>query len=356
MPVLDRYVTRLFLRRFVVLLFGLVALMVILDFLANADEVIADGADSIAALARYVGLRLPDILLRAIPFAVLLGGLLTMAGLTRHSELTALRAVGVSQFRIMIALAPAALLVAVPQFWIGDRLLPPAAAALQRWGVGDVESAFARDEQGMIWLRQDPDIVRVGRVDLDGPSLSDVTIFRRDDEGRILERITAGRAVRDGRDWTLLDVTVSQIGTGRSAHLQRTRWEGGPDAALLQSLASHPRQMSFARVAQLATSPGTGSGPTYLYAVWMHRKLAEPLITLLIVFLAVPLVQGLRQRAGVAPIVAVGIVIGFLFFTLDGLVLALGEAGLLPPVLAAWGPVVAFAAIAGTLALRHEWR
>lgn len=356
MGVLSLYLTRLFLGRFAFILAGLVSLMLVLDFLSESDEVIKSGGGGADAMLHYMWLRLPQILSRSFPMAVLLGALVTMAGLARNSEITAMKAAGVSQLGLMLALAPAAVMVALPQFWIDDRLVPPAVEALRIWGVGDYEPDFARDPQGNVWLRHHGDIVRIHSIDLARQVLGGVTIFRRDPQGRVEREIQATRALPDNGGWMLYDVTVTDPAAGEVQRLDHMAWRRAPSAGALLALASHPREMPLSQLRRFASQTGTAAGPDYLYAVWLNKRLAMPVATMLILFLAIPLVQGFSRRAGMAAILAVGIAIGFLYFTLDGLVLALGEAGLLPPVLAAWGPTLVFAAVAGTIAVQYETR
>jgi lipopolysaccharide export system permease protein len=51
---------------------------------------------------------------------------------------------------------------------------------------------------------------------------------------------------------------------------------------------------------------------------------------------------------------AIGFILGFLYFIADGLVMSLGETGAVPPVLAAWMPIVVFASVGGAWLIRLE--
>ncbi len=353
MRVIDRYFTRLFAARFLLLLFGIVALMSLLDFLAQGDDVVRDGTTApVATILRYLALRLPEIVSRAIPFAVLLATLVTLSGMQRQSELTALKSFGISQLRIMMALAPIAVLIAIPQFWIDSALVPSSVSALRTWGVGDYKPVAAEDDAGLTWARQGHDVVSFRAAGRGG--LSDVTIFRRDETGRLREQIEAARARPGAGGWRLENARVTRPGATAPELHESLDWAAGPDRSLLRSLSAYPREMSFSELARYAYEQNVGSSPPYLYVFWLHKKIAVPVATVLIVFLAVPLVQGFNRRGGTALVIAAGIALGFVFFSFDGIVVALGEAGLLPPALAAWGPTIAFAAIAGSIALRHE--
>src|SRR3546814_11831012 len=87
MSVLASYLTRLLLARFALLLFGLAALLLGLDLMVNANSLLR-GEGGLEALARYGFLRTPMVVSDLIKVASLLAGLITFAGLIRHSELT----------------------------------------------------------------------------------------------------------------------------------------------------------------------------------------------------------------------------------------------------------------------------
>ena len=72
------------------------------------------------------------------------------------------------------------------------------------------------------------------------------------------------------------------------------------------------------------------------------------------VLLSVPLVQRYERQANLISILVSGLAIGFSFIVLDDLLLTFGEAGLIPPILAAWSATLIFAAIGATLALHRE--
>ena len=139
--IISRYVNRLLLGRFALVLLGLAALMLLLEFLGDSDQVIAANDDAVEALALYMVLRLPDILAELIPVAALLAGLLAFAELARHSELTAIYAGGMSKVRLALAIVPAFVLISGFQLLIEDQARPVAMKELRAWGVGDYDTS-----------------------------------------------------------------------------------------------------------------------------------------------------------------------------------------------------------------------
>jgi lipopolysaccharide export system permease protein len=349
--IIARYVTRLLLGRFALVLLGLAALMLLLEFLADSDQVIAASDHPVRALALYMALRLPDLLGEVIPVAALLAGLLAFAELARHSELTALYAGGMSKATLAFALLPAVVLIAGFQFLIEDQARPAALQELRAWGVGDYQ---ASDEPDPIWLRRGADIVRIEAIDAGQAELRGVTIFRRDADGNLVAKIDALRAVFDGGSWTLYDVIRSELASASVVRLERTSWTADVAPGDLDILVTNPAEMPLRELLRVVGHPELGSQPAYRYATWLHERIAAPVTTAMLLLLTVAIARPPRGRATQGTLIAAGIGGGFLLWTFDNLILSFGDLGLVPPLLAAWTPVPVIAAIAGSIVLHDH--
>ncbi|HEX5078470.1 MAG TPA: LptF/LptG family permease [Geminicoccaceae bacterium] len=348
----SRYLSRLFLMRFAFLMLGLALLVVFLDFLADGDQVLEAGGGAVLPILRYTVLRLPEIVSELIPITAMLAGFLTFAGLARFRELTALQGVGLSKFALAAAIAPAAVLIGAMQFVIEDQALPAAVGELRAWGVAD----YAAADGQTTWIRQGTDIVRIGRFDRAADRLENLTIFRRDGAGNLLERIEAKTAVyRDGR-WSLQSVRRSAPGEPAEIEAEPLGWPQGMSLDLLLSAAAHPKETPFLRLLEISSRSDLGTQPSYRYRLWLHKRLAGPVTTMILIMLTVALAQPFETRTGRGILLAIWLGAGFVAWTFDGLVLTFGEIGLLPPVLAAWTPPLVFAAVAAWLMLHDERR
>jgi len=122
---------------------------------------------------------------------------------------------------------------------------------------------------------------------------------------------------------------------------------------VLHSLSIHPRELPWTEVKRLAEESGYGNQPPYLYEVWIQKRIARPIGTVLLVFLAVASVQRMHPRRPAGLMLVAGIGIGFVYWIFDELVVTIGEAGLLPSALAAWAAPFVLGAIATTMILRQ---
>jgi lipopolysaccharide export system permease protein len=349
--VLSRYIARRLLARAAVLLAGLGALMMLLDFLANGDQVI-EGSDSVLLpMLQYTVLRLPEIVAQLLPITAMLAGLLTFAELARRSELTAMAAAGVSKTRLVLAVLPVALLIAGLQFVIEDQAVPVAVAKLRAWGIGDYGPS---GDDATTWLRQGDDILRLHTLDRDAGRIDGVTVFRRDPEGNLIDRLVAPSATYEDGAWTLHDVTRSSVRTGLIEHEDRVRWSEGLDPKVLASVLADPRETPLVQLLGAIGKGGLGSQPRYRYKLWLEDRLAAPMTTIAMILIIVALARPVSGRAAQGWLIALGVAVGFVAWTFDGLVLTFGDLGLLPPVLAAWTPLVVFAASAASILLHQE--
>lgn len=352
MRILDRYLARLFLGRFLLLLTGLTALIVLLDLLANADDVVGADGSAAGGLFRYAGLRLPLIIADLLPLSALLAALLTLSFLVRHHELVAMISAGLSQWRLVLALLPAALLAALPQFWLEDQAVPTATSALRAWGVGEYGEAASTP---MIWLRDGDQIIRIRHIAADGARLSGVTVFHRDREGTLRTRTNAETAVFSDGGWTLRSVQKLNVADGAVTETDALAWQSRLEPARMAILSAEPNELSFTEI-QAVLRNAAASRPDYVYQTWLHRRAAAPIATLLLIFLAVPLAQRFQRQGGMALPMIAGIGIGFLYFVFEGLTLTVGEAGLLPAAVAGWAPPVALALVGASIAVQFERR
>ena len=350
---LDRYFFRLMISRFLLLFVALTVGALMLDLMAFADEIVEEGGNYSEALLRYSLLRFPMIANKLVPIAALIAALVVFTRLVRYSELTAIRASGVSQLQLMFALLPAALLIAIPQFALDGWLAPQAVKELRAWGVGEYGAGFGDGEY--TWLRDGDDMIRIRHVDEEAGRLRDVTILRRSESGSFEERIVAREASYDGDSWLLRDLTITDPKVKTPQNVESREWDTTIDPEIFAAFSEHPSEMRFSKLIRFLDNPAFGSRPQYLYETWFHKRLALPVTTVLIMLLCVPLVQRFERTARAATMILAGIGLDFIYLSFDGVVLSIGEAGLLPPVFAAWVPTLILMSVTGSIAFYYEY-
>ena len=110
------YTVRLFLTRSLAVLIALILILMSLDLLGESGKILAVPGNTDADLWRYVGLTLPMLVSRFLPFSVLLGTLIAFVGLNQHSEVVAMKAAGISAHQILAPLVFASVGIAAALF------------------------------------------------------------------------------------------------------------------------------------------------------------------------------------------------------------------------------------------------
>jgi len=349
--IVARYLTRLFLGRALAVLLGLAALLQILDLLDRASDVLGRGG--VLDLGRYALLRLPGTLGRLVPLAVLVGAILTFRRLAGTLEMTALRASGRGSWRIMGALAPACALAAAVQLALLAGLAPRTERALSDWWdrreAADRPIVLAQ----RLWFRNGPDLVAADAVSRNGAALEGVLIVRRDPQGRATARIDARRALHGPEGWRLEEVRLVRPGEARAATLAALPWPEGPPAQAVRDLARPTESRSPTQLlAALRGEAASTRGPAF-HATRLQALGASAVAPFLMLLLAMPSAFGLPRQGGGLRRAAVGVALGLGYLVAAGLVNAIGEAGGLAPVTAAWITPLGFVA-AGLLCLWRE--
>src|SRR5207237_10315511 len=110
------YMVRLFLTRSLAVLFALVLILMTLDLLGESGKILAVPGHGDADLWRYVSFRIPMLISRFLPFAVLLGTLIAFVALHQHSEVLPMKAAGLSAHQILAPLVVASIGIAAILF------------------------------------------------------------------------------------------------------------------------------------------------------------------------------------------------------------------------------------------------
>jgi len=151
-------------------------------------------------------------------------------------------------------------------------------------------------------------------------------------------------------------VTRSSLDSGAIEHDDRMSWAGDLDPSLLAAVIAHPRETPLRQLLQVNRAPGLGTQPSYRYKLWLQERLAAPVTTIAMILVVVALARPSSGRAAQGWLIAMGVAVGFLCWTFDGVVLAIGDLGLVPPALAAWTPLLVFATTAASIMLHQERR
>jgi lipopolysaccharide export system permease protein len=361
MSTFTRYILRSFLIQFLLFLIGFTALLQLFDLLNNSADILTDHHGRIMAVVEYALLRIPEIASFLVPFVVLMSTLTTLGRMERANEIMAYKAAGAPYFSVLWAFLPAVGIVAVLHFFLADQVVPRTTQALVALEL-EAEQAKAPNSAAdeALFVQDGASVVEAGAIAHDGNHLSHVRIYERDAAGNIIKEVFADEIRYDvsTEKWTMFRIWVTHVvkhEPTRSEYIDTQSWETRLTPAEFSDLVERPQAMTFGKLRGFVTSTQVGVRPTYFYETWLQKRVALPVSSILMILLAAPVAHSLHRRErGLAMGMTIGFCLGFLYFLTDGLVMALGESGAVPPFLAAWLPILLFAAIGGAWLIRQE--
>lgn len=309
---------------------------------------------SVWAAIQYFLWDMPQYLLYVIPMAMLLGTLLAVQRLSGESEITALKAGGISLERIVIPLAVVGLLVSIASLALQEIVVPAAndQAAYIREAVIKHLSPAAGNLTVVTALPDGGKQVTIaGALDATTQSLLDVTVLRYDNHQRLVEMIQSERAKFDDPSWTFDNATTYQFaggqltGTVQSPQLIVDIGERPNEVAKRTATLSDPESLSRAEIRQ-ALATGTLSGSQRLsFTATYAAKLARPFASLVFVLIAVPFAIGPVRGGGAGRGFALAVAMIFVYYVISTLCLSLGSMNYALAGIAAWAPNALFSVI-----------
>jgi len=344
---LPLFLSRSMLIRVLWVLLAFTALLQLLDMLDNSTTVLERG-EGIGGLLKFMGLRMPSIVLRLIPLAVLMGTVMAFFNLVQNNETIALRAAGLTPYRLVLMLVPLALAIGLLHFLLADQVAPRTERSfLQWWGAEQATTSDSDMTTHTIWARTTGSVIRIGKYSAKARILGDITIFNLDVDGRVRERIFAARATRVHPVWALEKVErfPAADGTRRLEKLDTLDWPTPLKPSNIIDLATPTDAVPTKRSSGVLSGRWIGSRAPDYYQTRLHRAYAVVFVPLVMLLLAAPVIRGVRRTSTTGRGILIAMVSGFAFLLTDGIFAALGEAGLIPALVAAWGPLIIFGSL-----------
>jgi LPS export ABC transporter permease LptG/LPS export ABC transporter permease LptF len=352
---IDRYVVRTYVGKYALVLTAFWAIFVLVSFMDLFDDVQQNKVKGIVVF-HYYTFSTPTIAHLLTPVAVLVAVLITFGVMARHNEITAMKAAGLSIYRIVLPALALSALICFGMFELAEYLLPPLnKRAHQDFNIikGRPPQSTSTNEHRWI-MGSDGRLYNFDyfqRGDALGnvpPSLYGLSIYDVDPATwQLRDRLYAARAVWNGMGYNLE---------------RGWRWTFGPHTAFRDFSDARTREieqpryfereeresetMSFGELrAHIVTLEKLGLDVTTL-RVQLHRKIAYPMVSLIMAMIGIPFAFVVARRGALYG-VAASVLIAIVYWATIAIFGALGDSARLPAALAAWAPNILF----GTTAL-----
>lgn len=350
---LDRYVAREFLRLFLLATIAVPVLFILGDLMDNLDKHMERGR-TVGQLVRYYLFQSPLFIQYSFPIASLLATVFTVNNMTRHSEVAAAKAGGISFFRAFAAIPTLGVILTVLGLGLAEVVPVGIRKASETLGETSRSNATRTD---FVYRTAGGDVFSIRRLDARRQRMNEITMEREGDEPETPSvHMTAREAVYSPETgWTVRD------GQWRVFYGEGNERAFRFDSMLLTSLTEapedllarprDPEEMRYAELGRFIEILRRSGGRPLELMVERAQKIALPVATLVIVLFAMPLATSSR-RGGSAFGVGVSLAITIVYLMLFKIAGAAGASGALPPTVSAWIPNGVFLAAAVVLMTR----
>lgn len=357
MKVLDRYLLYEFLKAIFFVLIAFIFIFVIVDLFDDLSKFIEKRVAILDILIFYF-YQVPSIAVLVFPVGVLLSLFFSLGMMAKHFEILALKANGISLYRIFATYMVAGFIMSLGVIVINELVVPIANERMKthkRTKINKLPPIDYQMQNNLKYIGENGCTYSIKTYDGKKQIIKGVTVLKFDEDHRIESRIDATRAVWKDSEWQFedgyiryfpdsLDQRVERFSTRSFPHMKEK-----PDdfSRRVKSID----EMNYAELRRyLQRLRRTGEDPSQAL-VELYTKISFPFVSLIIILLGAPLSADSR-RSGLAIGFGLSLLISFVYWGVLQISKAYGIKGNVPPLLSAWIPNIVFTVIGGFLMMR----
>jgi LPS export ABC transporter permease LptG/LPS export ABC transporter permease LptF len=360
---LDEYVMRAYATNFLLSLCSFALIIIVFTFFELIGDIIRNQTPFII-VGKYLFNLIPYIINTVTPLCSLLAALITFGSLNRTSELTAMKATGISLYRVVAPILVLAAVLAAALFAFDESYLPGAnrrQEQLRSQIKGKPAQTFLRPDRSWISGPTDKagDPTRIFYYQFFDPYhyvFANLTVFEFDPQTFTLQRRIFATSVHwdpsvnrwifdNGWQRTFAGETIATY----QPFTVYTFPEINEAPSYFTKEDVQSQEMSYGDLSRYIADLRQSGFDTVRLSVQLERKISDPVVTLVMAILAIPFAVSMGKRGGLAG-VATAIGVAIAYSLVAGLFSSMGDINTLPPLLAAWSPDLLFG-IAGTYLL-----
>ncbi|MGZ8378840.1 MAG: LptF/LptG family permease [Gemmatirosa sp.] len=351
---LDRYVLLEFLKVFTVTAIGFPVLLFVIDLVDNLNKYLGRRIPRADLLLSYV-YWLPEQMFLVLPAAVLFATVFTVGAVTRHSEITAAKASGISFYRFILPIVWGAMIATGLGLALGEVL--PDANAVRMQLLRESKDPMGTARANFAYAAEGGRVYQAQLLLVDSGQLVKPQLERKGNGADYPGLLAAAQDARyrEGQGWMLRNGALHLMPGDTVVHafafdsvLDRRMQERPRD---LLSSAKAPADMDFRELGAFITAMERSGVDVGKLRVERMLKIAIPVTCVIILLFGAPLATS-TQRGGTAYGVGLSLGTTVIFLVLIQLTRAIGGKGLIQPELAAWIPSALFGIVGGILLAR----
>lgn len=308
-------------------------------------------------------LRFPNLVQDFMPFVFLFGSIGFFFHLSTTQELVIVRASGLSIWQFITPVLLLTLFIGV--IMVGtwnpfSALMSSKAKNIRKNLIYGVQNQLSVSDNGL-WLREDVTLVHnKAYIIIHAPQiissnpiiLKNVNYFTFNEDGQIIERLDAAQAILRQDYWILYDIWATRPdGTGFRSDRMARKTE--LKEKQIQENFVPPRTISFWKLPTFISISENAGFPTEEYKIYFHSLLATPFLFCAMLLISAAFGLRFSRLGGGGRMIIISVITGLALFFVTDFMHTLGNIGLLPPIMAAWGPT-AIAGFFGLTLLLHQ--
>lgn len=345
--IIYRYVTREYLKIFILSLSSLTLIYVVILFFQKMS-LFSKHQAPFQLIFEYLFYKIPEVTFQwTLPYAILLATLLTLGILSRHSEVTALKAGGVSLYRITFPLFSIGLIVSFFSFLGNEYIVPFTTQRVRHLLSFEVrkEKPASSFKNFKIWYHSDQRIINIQLLDLGRKVLEGFTLYEFDDYFRCTQRIDAREARWIEGKWRLYEGAIRNFEASGSIQVTpfkeiefslQESWES------FLKIERSPEEMSYTELRNYIQKIRSSGYDSTRYLVSLYSKLSSPLLNLIMILIGIPFSLKTGRSGGVTMSIGISVIIGFTYGVTFYIFLSFGKSGILSPLISSWIPTLLF--------------
>ena len=347
MRILDRYILKPVIYIFFSCIFSFLFLYIIIDLLSNLDDILKQHA-SLMLLARYYLSYLPVMFVQVSPFACLLSTVYTFGKLNHNNEIIAMRSSGLSIFKIARNVLIFGFIISLLVFWVNDRFVPAALTENQKIKA-QIEEGLKGNKikkleviLNLSMYGSRNRLFFISKFFTHTKTMEGITILEHDENQNLTKKIVADKGTYVDGLWRF-----SQCITYNFDHNGQVIDEPSYFEEEIMAISETPRD--FANLRQKPELMDIRQLQDYIWRVSrsgattvirnlkvdLYQRFTMPFTSIIIILLGIPFSLMTHKRATGMASIGISIIVGFLYYILDAVCLAVGKSGLLMPFLAA---------------------
>ncbi|EJU53200.1 permease, YjgP/YjgQ family [Neisseria meningitidis 93004] len=356
MNLISRYIIR---QMAVMVVYALLAFLALYSFFEILYETgnLGKGSYGIWEMLGYTALKMPARAYELMPLAVLIGGLVSLSQLAAGSELTVIKASGMSTKKLLLILSQFGFIFAIATVALGEWVAPTLSQKAENIKAAAINGKISTGNTGL-WLKEKNSIINVREM-LPDHTLLGIKIWARNDKNELAEAVEADSAVlnSDG-SWQLKNIRRSTLGEDKVevSIAAEENWPISVKRNLMDVLLVKPDQMSVGELTTYIRHLQNNSQNTRIYAIAWWRKLVYPAAAWVMALVAFAFTPQTTRHGNMGLKLFGGICLGLLFHLAGRLFGFTSQLYGIPPFLAGALPTIAFALLAVWLIRKQEKR